>query len=347
MILMLAILLFAARTISLNSGAAQWDWAGQRASPSNSAQPAPYLRVTRSDSNLVQLQIAVRKFVPARRSAPIIWLSGASHIGESNYFGGLQKHLDDQTLVLFEGIRDRHQKDSSSASARPTENVVTEANPSDAGPSLQMTLAESLGLIFQLKAIDYQRPHFRNSDLSIQQLQHLMQEKQKGLASGTGGNVNKQFETLMEIMDERSLLGALAKIVVNVLGSSPKLQAITKLALIETLGQLKGDVSQLKGLPPEMSELVKVLIQARNQAVVDDLKAELQKKARPRSIAVFYGAGHMEDLEKRLRSELKYRPAEEFWLTAFSVDLEKAGVTDAEVQLIRSLTKWQMDQLQR
>src|SRR5262245_56605569 len=45
--------------------------------------PEPFVRVQNTDSNFVQLQIAVREFVPVRGYGPVIWLTGVSHIGES------------------------------------------------------------------------------------------------------------------------------------------------------------------------------------------------------------------------------------------------------------------------
>jgi len=61
----------------------------------------PYVRIVHAESNVVQLQIAVRKFLPAGNKRPAVWLTGVSHIGETNYFAAIQKHLDAQTLVLF------------------------------------------------------------------------------------------------------------------------------------------------------------------------------------------------------------------------------------------------------
>jgi hypothetical protein len=95
-----------------------------------------------------------------------------------------------------------------------------------------------------------------------------------------------------------------------------------------------------------MKQLLKVLIEARNQKVIADLKTELKTIPRSGSIAVFYGTGHMEDMEKRVTSELHYRPAEDVWLTAFSVDLKKAGISPGEAEVMRNLIKWQMDQMQ-
>src|SRR5262249_24419015 len=142
-----------------------------------------------------------------------------------------------------------------------------------------------------------------------------------------------------------SFLGMVMNFGIRLLGSSPKLQALTKLALIETLGQVKGDLSKVQGLPPEMKKLVRVLIQSRNQAVMDDLATEL--KGLVQSIAIFYGAGHMPDMEQRLKRDFHYRPVEEIWLTAISINPAQAGVTEAEEQMIRSLIRWQTEALQQ
>src|SRR6267142_4821784 len=65
--------------------------------------PAPYVRASTCESNVLELQIAARRFVPTRGKRPTVWLTGVSHIGSSNYFAKLQRYLDAQTLVLFEG----------------------------------------------------------------------------------------------------------------------------------------------------------------------------------------------------------------------------------------------------
>src|SRR6185436_19487934 len=103
----------------------------------------------------------------------------------------------------------------------------------------------------------------------------------------------------------------------QLVAESPKLQAITKLALIEAFGALKGDMSQMQGMPEELKQLMDVLIRERNKAVMEDLRAELKSAKRTDSIAIFYGAGHLADLEKRLSRDLHYRPGEQIWLPAF------------------------------
>ena len=54
--------------------------------------PGPYMRVARPDDETIALQIAIRKFTPARGDGPVVWLSAASHLGDSNYYAALQQH---------------------------------------------------------------------------------------------------------------------------------------------------------------------------------------------------------------------------------------------------------------
>src|SRR6266481_7250373 len=229
--------------------------------------PQPYVRII-NGSNTVQLQIASRKFVSRRGKRPFIWLTGVSHIGEPKYFAALQHHLDAQTLVLFEGIND-------SRAARSSSNSETnlEAEPVQSGgsreklSSLQVSMAETLGLAFQLEAIDYSRPNFLNSDLSVQQLREIIAQTAAG----------ESFESLLQMMEGGSWLDTVLQVVFQFLSTSPKLQGLSKLALMETIGEIQGDPAQMRGLPPQLKQLLDVLIVRRNQKVVADLKPQLAR----------------------------------------------------------------------
>jgi hypothetical protein len=309
------------------------------------AAPQPYTRIANPDTNTVQLQIALRKFLPTRSPGPAVWLAGVMHVGQPDYYHALQRFLDAQTVVLYEGIspetHKQHVRDSTTGPPSPSA-PQTGAN---AGYSMQSTLARSLGLVFQLEAIDYDRSNFLNSDLSVFQIQRIMAGQGPGAAPGQNGPGNASFDALLQIMDGSTFLGSLFKMGMQFIAMSPKLQAVAKLAMIEAVGQLKGDMSDMQGVPPDWKQLIKVLIQTRNQNLMADLETELKKTPLSGSIAVFYGVGHMDDMEKRLTAHLHYRPAGETWLTAFSVDLRKSGVSPAEAQLLRNLVKDQLAQM--
>ena len=310
--------------------------------PAVTPRPEPYVRIAGSDSNHLALQIAAREF--ARRGRPAVWLTGVSHIGQPDYFASLQAHLARQTLVLFEGIGAAENEDSngSGAGLKPATAAPDTASANrQARASLQSAMAAALGLVFQLDAIDYRRPNFRNSDLSIAQLRQLMNQQETG--SGQTG-ASESFEDLLGLMDGNSWFDWLIQASLRLLGSNPKFQALGRLALIDLLGHIQGDPSRLEGLPPDLQQLLEVLLQRRNEKVITDLQAELQRVGPRGSIAVFFGTGHMPDFEERLRGQLKYRPTRELWFTAFDVDLAKSKVTPAERAFIDDFVKWQLTQ---
>lgn len=400
--------------------------AGFVASARAAEDPGPYLRVVRPNADEVELQVVARQFKRPKGDGPIIWLTGVTHVGDVAYYEALQKHLDEQSIVLFEGV--------GGGPATPPKNRKTEPEAEGgAGQggedkelhSVQGTLADSLGLVFQLDTIDYTRPHFENSDLSIPQIRWLLsgndekdmpqrskparrgrkggakatsdaptapepkasraepskpaerepepakakrgkegQPKPQSIAGegktepaseGGAGDVRKdegkpsqsaeQFDRLLQVMDGSSAMGAMVDSLLKFIGSSPKLKAITRLMFIEVLGGMKGDLANTAAIPPELREVIEVLIRSRNKQVILDLQAQLAKDTPPAAISVFYGAGHMDDLERRLVDELGYAPAKDEWFTAFDVNTREAGINLAEKALVNYIIKIQMQVL--
>lgn len=312
--------------------------------------PQPYTRVFRGETNVVSLQVAMRKFVPHSRKEPVIWLVGASHIGDRRYYDAVQRHLDSQTLVLFEGINSgfHPRRAGVAGSKEKAPSIAAPAAPAkgeSAQSTLQSTLAESLGLVFQLDGIEYERTNFLNSDLSVRQIQDLMNANTSPAEAGQDESGDQTFQTLLRMMDGSSFTGGLIRFGLKLIGTNPKAQAMVKLAFVEILGRLEGDMGGMKGLPPDMQKLMSVLIASRNQHVLADLKTEAPGLPRSSSVAIFYGAGHMDDFERRLTRDLNYRADQLVWVTAFSVDTQATGLSAGDVKMVQSLVQWQMRQL--
>jgi hypothetical protein len=115
---------------------------------------APYLKIVRISDEKLELQVAVRRLVPQKGRGAEIWLVGVTHIGESNYYSDLQTFLNKMTLVLYEGVGfSKTNKNQSTEFKNPAGNKnITNENTTDS--SFQSKLAHSLGLVFQLDAID-------------------------------------------------------------------------------------------------------------------------------------------------------------------------------------------------
>src|ERR1043166_5282378 len=184
--------------------------------------PKPYVRLCNINSNIAQLQIAIRQFLPTRSKGPAIWLTAVSHIADSSYYTTLQEHLDAQSLVLFEGVSGAAPSPANKTAEAipPSATVEVVPHPQPAGSLLQSSLASSLGLVFQLEAIDYQRPNFRNSDLTVPELRQLLAgyETQPG-KTGPG----ESFEDVLQMMEGSSFLNSLLQLALRFLSASPKL----------------------------------------------------------------------------------------------------------------------------
>ncbi len=304
--------------------------------PAKLADVQPYLRPVKGTNGVATLEVALRRLAPVRGAGPAIWMVAVTHIATTNYYAQLQRFLDAQPLVLFEAVRTE-------------EGKIPKHRE---GYSLQADLAHALGLTFQLDEIDYDRPNFRNSDLNLEQLTRILAANtnavsEAGAGEGKPAAGSIEFGALVQAMNGEGLVGGLARLGVSVLASSTRLQAATKVALIEVLGRLPNDMSQIAGLPAGMQRLLRVLVEERNAAVVRDLRAALAKKPAPKSVGVFYGAGHMADLEFRVCQALGYAPVEDRWLTAFDVNPRALGISEFEVELTSRLVRMELQGLER
>ncbi len=278
----------------------------------------------------------MRRLAPVHGDGPAVWMVAVTHIATTNYYAELQRFLEAQPLVLFEAVRTEEGR-------MPKHRE---------GYSLQADLAHALGLTFQLDEIDYDRPNFRNSDLNLEQLTRIFAENTGPAADADAGAGRPaagavEFGALVQAMSGEGFVGRLARFGVSVLAASTRLQAATKIALIEVLGRLPNDLTQIAGLPEGMQHLLRVLVEERNAAVVRDLQSALARKPAPKSVGVFYGAGHMPDLEFRVCQALGYAPVEDRWLTAFDVNPHALGISEFEVELTARMVRLELQGLER
>jgi len=125
--------------------------------------------------------------------------------------------------------------------------------------NLQAQLAEALNLAFQLEAIDYNRPDWICSDMSLDQVQRSLEEK--------GSN----FEVLGATLDGASLPAKVVKILLSVMKLADAFLDNTiadtfKVVLIEVLGDPSITQASFAQLGEGFEE---VIINERNQVAVD------------------------------------------------------------------------------
>lgn len=210
-----------------------------------------------------------------------------------------------------------------------TQPPLTEKEQEGAGEGIQTKLARAMGLKFQLAAIDYTHPSWRNSDLSIDEVEKKLEE------SGASG------DALFKMLDGSSFASKVLGFLLGFVEHNPELSLTVKVMMVEVLAHADDMMSMVGKQAKGMDTLMKVIVQDRNQEVLKDLAAASAEKPAPKSIALFYGAGHLPDLEQHLTDE-GYTYANTQWFTAINADLNSVPGMKAQATQIRKMIKAQL-----
>ena len=206
------------------------------------------------------------------------------------------------------------------------EGKAAPKKPKEKDGGLQAKMADALGLSFQLEQIDSSRPNWRSSDMSVDQLQAKFEE------AGVDG------DQLFKMLDGSSLLGRMASLALGFIKSNPRLAASVKVMMVDVLGS--EDAVSIG--PAEMKKMMGVILKDRNDVVLQDLRAVLAGEQR-KDVAIFYGAGHLADMEEKLVRDFGYTRESEKWLEAISVRPTDAGMTREEAKSMREMMKKQVE----
>ena len=196
----------------------------------------------------------------------------------------------------------------------------------EGGPGIQKQLAESLGLVFQPEAMNEGGPNWRNSDMSVDQVQERLE------AAGAGG------DQLFRMLSGESFGAKLAGFILRLATGNERSRAMMKVMMIEMLGAADELLASGMGGMAGGERLMKVLIDDRNEVVIKDLEAIIRNEPKVQTVGILYGAGHLADLEKRIGA-MGYELAEETWFPAITVDFAASGLTPDEAAAMRNMMR--------
>jgi hypothetical protein len=266
------------------------------------AKPAPqYVRMSRDKNNApLVMETAVVRFAPATgdRRTPTVDLVAAVHIADSAYYRQLNREFQAYDAVLYELVASEEAKTPKQGD-RPSDNPLS---------MLQNGMKDLLDLEFQLKGIDYTRKNMVHADMSPDQFAKSMQQR--------GESVWTMFGRIMAYSIAKQNQGndISGVEVLSALFDKNRAMALKRL-LAEQFQQSEDALAALDG--PKGS----TLISGRNQVAIDVLRKELA--AGKVKIAIFYGAGHMPDFQKRLHDDFDMKPVSTRWLAAWNLKNEQ------------------------
>ena len=262
-----------------------------------------WIRVLRdSDGKPVSLQTSVVEYVATEGSTIAkpgvhVDLIGAIHVGDRGYYRELNRLFQDYDALLYELVAPK-------GTVVPRGRGTSNRNPLGA---LQNGMKSLLGLEHQLEWINYQRSNFVHADMSPDEFFQRMKDRGESF-------LNLYFRVVGSEMARQSKQ--------NAKGRSTELQLFTALFADDRERKIK---IALANQFEDMDQLMQAfngpdgstLITERNKAAMDVLKEQLANGHR--KLAIFYGAGHLEDMDERLIHEFGMKPVRVRWLDAWDL----------------------------
>jgi hypothetical protein len=260
------------------------------------------------NDDLVGLQTAIIRYRPAAKTGvtkkaadstnpPFVDLVGAIHVGDKEYYDKLNAHFKQYDALLYELVA-------------PDGSVVARGRgTSNRHPvgMLQNGMKQMLELDHQLEQIDYTKSNFVHADMSPDQFAESMQNRGESF-------LQLYFRLIGQSIGHQSRQAKK--------GQSMDVQLFTALFSSDRARQLK------KLMATQLAEMESIflglggeegttLISERNKVALQVLKKELA--AGKSQLGVFYGAGHLVDMDERLRQDFGLEPVSVKWVTAWDL----------------------------
>ena len=258
-------------------------------------QEKAYLRF-HEEKNAGALEVAVISLQHKQTGAKVD-LFGAVHIGDKAYYDQLNKEFKKYDSVLYEMVKPAG-LEPAQFSGRPQSSVSM----------MQTFMQKQLDLAYQLDEIDYTVKNFVHADMTIKEFRQQQQARGESMFM-------LMFKLMREDMAARAKKGkrpeeiTTAELLKALL--SPKRSVELKYLLARQFNQMERITAGLN------KEKGSVILTGRNKVALAVLNKELN--AGRKNIAIFYGAAHLPDMEKRMVGKMGFERKKTRWIKAWDL----------------------------
>jgi hypothetical protein len=232
----------------------------------------------------------------SRQRPVVVDLIGAVHVGDIGYYKTLNDHFKQYDALLFELVA-------------PEGTVVKPGRgTSNAHPvgAMQNAIKNLLELDHQLEYIAYTKPNFVHADMSPDEFAKSMEDRNESF-------LQMYFRLMGQAMAQQNQLaesGASDFDLISALFADDRPRRL-KTILAKQLSEMEGLMVSFGG------DQGSTIISERNKKALGVLKRELADGKK--RVGIFYGAGHLNDMDDRLRKDFGLEPVSITWLTAWDL----------------------------
>lgn len=251
------------------------------------------------DGKPIALETAIVRYVPQSGEGGVsLDLIGAVHVGDLKYYKLLNKRFETYDSMLYELVAEKGTR------------IPKGGKPG--GDMLPVELMKNFLLLeSQLVHIDYTKKNFVHADLSPKEMKAAMKKRGETGLTLTLGVIRDVLREANKMEKAQAQNGV----------------ELPELTLSDFIFRSSGAVKMKRFLAAQLSStqamgamgetLNQLLISDRNQAALKVFQTEMAKGKS--KMALFYGAAHMPDFEKRLLSDYGLKRDKVEWVTAWDL----------------------------
>ncbi|MFN9540591.1 MAG: hypothetical protein ACK6A8_15280 [Planctomycetota bacterium] len=245
----------------------------------------------------VAMETSVTRYETTNAAGEVVTvdLIGVVHIGEKEYYEQLNKHFEQYDALLYELVAPE--------GTRIPEGGRGEGEGLNPLAAMQLGMKSMLELEFQLEHIDYNRENFIHADMSPEEFLESMKNNDESF----GKMFLKAIGTAMA-SENRSQVSN-ADLFAAMLSKNPALRLRRTMA--QQMRDMEGGMAMFEGREGS------TIINHRNAKALEVMKRELASGKK--KVALFYGAGHLPDMERRLMSDFQMKRGGQFWMEAWKL----------------------------
>jgi len=229
-------------------------------------------------------------------------LIGAVHIGEKKYYEALNERFAQYDSMLYELV-------APEGTVVPKGGRANEGIPTNPLAAMQVGMKETLGLEFQLELVDYNKDNFKHADMSPEEFSESMVNNDESLMKYGLKAIGQSMAMQAAGGQSTDSVGMLMAVF-----SSNKEMHMRRM-FAKQIKKMETGMVIFQGKDGS------TIVTHRNAKCMEILQDEIA--AGKTNLAIFYGAAHLPDMERRMLSDFKAKRAGQVWLEAWRLTEKK------------------------